>query len=399
MRVRTAWPARSARRARKPASSPCAGARWAARTRSPRSCKSRSSCIWASDCRPRRCRRRRSNASRSFAYASTTRSPPVSTAASTTPSPRSRCCARAASSRKRLGASGAQFFVEEAERAWPGQFRGRGVVARGRVVVEAVLDVRIDVRLIAYAGGLEGGFVGGPARIDALVVTSIVDQQRGFDPGRLCGGRLCAVEWNGGGEIGDARREEVRDSAPVAETDHADLPVAAGERLEISRRREEIVPGLRLIELGEEVAGLVFVVRVPAERRQRVRREGDEVVDRQTSRDIFDVRIEAAILVHDEYGGQLAGGFCRSRDVCTHLSGAVRRGVLDASRGDARVRFLDLRRLGKARRERVQECFSGDAGGGIARRRFQEVPSSDDAVNVLVEELENFGMKIPGGLA
>ena len=45
-------------------------------------------------------------------------------------------------------------------------------------------------------------FVRRPARIDALVVACIVDQQRRFDLGDLFGGRLRAVERHGCGEVG-----------------------------------------------------------------------------------------------------------------------------------------------------------------------------------------------------
>jgi hypothetical protein len=79
--------------------------------------------------------------------------------------------------------------------------------------------------------------------------------------------------------------------------------------LQVILRRNEIFSRLGLLELAEQFARLVLVAGIAAEREQRVRRERDEVVERQPARDVFDVRIEAAILVHHEHRRQLAFAF------------------------------------------------------------------------------------------
>ena len=48
---------------------------------------------------------------------------------------------------------------------------------------------------------------------------------------------------------------------------------------------------------------------IAAHRRQAVGRERHEVLERETARDVFDVRIESAVLVHDQDARQL--GACR----------------------------------------------------------------------------------------
>ncbi len=89
-------------------------------------------------------------------------------------------------------------------------------------------------------------------------------------------------------------------------------------------RRDKILGGLGLIQLGKEFARLVFVTRVAAERRQGVGREGHEVVERHTPCDVFDVGIETAVFVDDKDAGELTRRIRRPREVAAHLAGALR---------------------------------------------------------------------------
>ena len=87
------------------------------------------------------------------------------------------------------------------------------------------------------------------------------------------------------------------------------LPVHSGRDLRKSYAANEILVALFRVELGEELRRLFLVARIAAQRRQRVRRERDEVLDRKPARDILDVRIEAAVLVDHQH----ARAACRSR--------------------------------------------------------------------------------------
>src|SRR3954462_3939759 len=61
-------------------------------------------------------------------------------------------------------------FFEQAERALPGELGGAVVVTGGRVVGEAVLRAGVLVDLELDLGRREGGFIGGPRGVDALVL-------------------------------------------------------------------------------------------------------------------------------------------------------------------------------------------------------------------------------------
>src|SRR5437588_323788 len=82
----------------------------------------------------------------------------------------------------------------------------------------------------------------------------------------------------------------------------------AGMRFQESGRGEEVLAGLLLIELGKLLARLVLVAGIAADRRERVGREGEVALEADAPGDVLDVRIEAAVLVHDEDAGELARG-------------------------------------------------------------------------------------------
>ncbi len=155
---------------------------------------------------------------------------------------------------------------------------------------------------------------------------------------------------------------------------------------------------LGLIELGKQLASLVFVAGVAAEGEQRVRGERDEVIQRHTTRDILDVRIQAAILVHHQDGGQLALGFCRSDEVTAQSAVALGRGILDVAGFEACVVRGNLLRSGEVGTECEQQALGGGAGDGKPPSAVEKVAARQPPVHVLVEQVQRFGMKVFGGL-
>src|SRR5262245_60112018 len=86
-----------------------------------------------------------------------------------------------------------EVLVEELDRPLPRHGGGGPVVARGRVVVEAVLRPGIAVHRVRHVARLERRLVGGPALVHAIVVVRVVDQERRLDLGNVRGRRLRAV--------------------------------------------------------------------------------------------------------------------------------------------------------------------------------------------------------------
>src|SRR6202042_1990265 len=96
--------------------------------------------------------------------------------------------------------SSPQIFVEPIERSLPRLFRRGLIVAGGRVVVEAVVGVLVDVALMGDAGAAERRVERRPAAGDARVELSILGVDRRLDFRRVGRVRLQSIEWNGGVE-------------------------------------------------------------------------------------------------------------------------------------------------------------------------------------------------------
>src|SRR5207237_3987270 len=120
---------------------------------------------------------------------------------------------------------------------------------------------------------------------------------------------LVAVERYRGTQRGDARGQQVGDPAAIAEPHHADLAGAFGTVRKERHRSQEILASLVLIELAEELARLVLVAGIAAERRQRIGGERNVLLQGDAPGDVLDVRIEAAVLVDHEDAGQPARTF------------------------------------------------------------------------------------------
>jgi hypothetical protein len=69
-----------------------------------------------------------------------------------------------------------QVFIEKLESALPCQFGGGFVIARCRVVVEAVLFALVHVQRIQLVVGLERCFIVRDACVDALVIAGVMQQ-------------------------------------------------------------------------------------------------------------------------------------------------------------------------------------------------------------------------------
>src|SRR5687767_1439223 len=120
---------------------------------------------------------------------------------------------------------------------------------------------------------------------------------------------------------------------------------------------------------------------------QRVWSKGDEILECHSAGDIFDVRIEATILMDHEHGGKLAGRL-RGLDEIAPNFAVARCWDLDVLGLDALIRRRNLLSLGELRAERVEECGAAHAGDRDRPGSIDEIAARDLSVHVLVEELE-----------
>src|SRR6266705_3213643 len=94
-----------------------------------------------------------------------------------------------------------QVLVEERDRSLPGEFGCGLVITRSRVVMEAVIHVRIDERFIVHFVRFERSLVSSPSSVDAIIQAGIVNQQWRFDLRHIRSHGLGAVERSSGSKI------------------------------------------------------------------------------------------------------------------------------------------------------------------------------------------------------
>ena len=185
---------------------------------------------------------------------------------------------------------------------------------------------------------------------------------------------------------------------PVAEADGPELAGRIGTGAEVVGRGHEVLARLGLVQRREQLARLVLGARIPAKREQRVGRKGHVVVERDPPRDVLDVRVQPAVLVHDQHRRQLARRLGRPHQIPAHLLVALGRRVLHVRRRQPRVVFGDLLRLGELRVQRVEHHRRGHAADGVLAGLVEEATAVERAVDVGVKQDQQFGIEISRGL-
>src|SRR5688500_17517745 len=171
--------------------------------------------------------------------------------------------------------------------------------------MEAVIRAFIHICLVFLLVLLERFLISRPAGIDALIDFREMQQQRRSDRRHFFRRRLRTIEWTAGGELGSAHRHHVGNPAAETEADYSYLAAAIGVCLQVVVGLYKVFQHLAAITLGLQFLALLIVARITAERSQRIRRQCHVPGDTEAARDILDIRIQAAVLVHDYHARQL----------------------------------------------------------------------------------------------
>src|SRR6266481_8886602 len=191
----------------------------------------------------------------------------------------------------------AQMSIKKTDGALPRQLCRRLIVARGGIVVETVLHTRVDECLIINAGSFQRGLIFRPSTGDALVLLGVVQQQRRLDPDRISFWRLLPIKRHRRIQIWQTRCQKIGDAATVAKTHYTDFAIALGKFFQHIKRSNKVFLRLGLIKFGKELARCVLVPRITAQWKQCIRCKGNKIIQRQTARNILDMRIKPAILM------------------------------------------------------------------------------------------------------
>jgi hypothetical protein len=167
-------------------------------------------------------------------------------------------------------------------------------------------------------------------------------------------------------------------------------------RLEELGPRDEILRHLVAVAFRLHGAALVVVPRVASQRAQRVGGQGQEPLDRQPPRDVLDVRVQAAILVDDEDRRELRVIGLRAGEETPDLPAAFGRPVRDVFGADPGVVGRDLLRECVVRAEPLEQRLGRHAAHREGGRTTDEVATAQSAVRVVVVEVEQLLIEVPG---
>ena len=117
-----------------------------------------------------------------------------------------------------------------------------------------------------------------------------MSQHRRFDLRGILRAGLVSIKRNRGGELAShPHRQLIHHTAAIAEPYRAEFAGALATRFQPECRGEKILSHLGAVESLKKLRSFLVIIRITANRRQRVGRKSDEPGDRQPARDIPDV--------------------------------------------------------------------------------------------------------------
>jgi hypothetical protein len=162
-------------------------------------------------------------------------------------------------------------------------------------------------------------------------------------------------------------------------------------------RGDEVFAGLGLIELREYLARLVFVAGIAAEREKGVGSEGEEAVEGEMPSDVFDVRIQAAILMNHEDARKPVLRSLLKDEIAARFPIPLGRVELEILRLEPLVLGADYLRR-KVGTELVEQHHRRDAANRELGGLVEEPAAVDAAVDVSIEQVEQLLIEIMCGL-
>src|SRR5205085_4323958 len=132
------------------------------------------------------------------------------------------------------------------------------------------------------------------------------------------------------------------DSTPEAKADHAHFAVTRWLLLQPFRRGNKVLGDLLRLPLRLHLPAALVIAGIAPKRRQRVRRKSEESFNRHAAGDIFDIRIQPSILVHDQHRWHLLFDPGWLYEIAAHLPPTFRRRILGVGSFDPLVVFRDL---------------------------------------------------------
>ena len=151
-----------------------------------------------------------------------------------------------------------------------------------------------------------------------------MQHQRRTNLRRVVCRRVATIECHRGAELRDSHSKPHRHAAAEAETDRTDRTRAIRMVLQKPDRGNKILCHLGAVALSLHRPAVIIITRIASKRPQRIRGEGNKSRDCETPGNVFDIRIQATILVNHNNARELVVDGCWPRVVAAHDATAVR---------------------------------------------------------------------------
>ena len=161
-------------------------------------------------------------------------------------------------------------------------------------------------------------------------------------------------------------------------------------------RRKKIIHQLHGIDFLLERAAFIIIPRIAADGAQAIRRQRDISRFRDPPGYVFNVGIEASVLMYHHNGGRFVGYFRRRHQVSPHFAVAVRRGIMNILRTDIRVGERYLLCQGIVGLQQIKQRQRGHPADSIFPRQLEKLAFADFAVGIVVIILEQLLREIFG---
>ena len=185
----------------------------------------------------------------------------------------------------------------------------------------------------------------------------------------------------------------VHNAAAETESDRAELAGAVRTRFQPVGRGDEIFKHFVAVHLLECGAAFLIVSGISANRRQAIGRERHIAFSAQTPRDIFNVGIQSAILVHHENGRPFSAGR-GAHEIALDRPVSLRRRYSRVFGADALVVFRHLLGPGVIGLQHLEDGGGGQPADGELSRPVQKRATIDAAMDVLVKQIQQLLRKV-----
>ncbi len=225
------------------------------------------------------------------------------------------------------------------------------------------------------------------AGVDARIVARIVQQQGRTEAGDLLGAQ--------GGSVKEHRRIGRRvghgalqgHAAPVAESDAANAAIAILAGAQVTEPADHVGGDDCDVRATEPVSRCLLVDRRAAHVTEPVRGHRQVAGQRSAPGDVFDVRIQAPVLVDDQHPGHGPVVGRGPGNVRPHLRARAR--VADIGGAQPLILGVHLLSPGVVRFDEWQQGRRGRGAPGELRQPAQEGTARHAAVNVVVVEVDD----------